>query len=304
MSSSLVGDQFNSFFQRALKKSLLQREKRRMNATLVRKSFVSGSRQDHVSASAPGLKSRLSSMMCHSENTADRDYFLQDKLKNVSKTFHEINSIMRDRSHEDNDSHQTILKKVFHFEINSNEVINLNTVRSKADHLIKLPFSEKQIRDKLRYFQKVGNEEKSLPDDRADNAVDGVDSKGLDLNEKECRNEADDGENGKKSDDGEKQEKGDEREETDDERENVTSEIAVDEYSSDDTQRKIFRTPVKIMVRQKFKHILKPKVLIREKDVLKVAEKESDVREFVNKYGIKCLITKIRTEKRKLLNKR
>ena len=59
-----------------MKKILLQREKRRMNATLVRKSFVSGSRQDHVSASAPGLKSRLSSMMCHSKNMADRDYFL------------------------------------------------------------------------------------------------------------------------------------------------------------------------------------------------------------------------------------
>ena len=85
MSSSLIGDQFASFFQRATACNLVERQSRKITATLVRKSFVS-----KVHTEIPELKKDLANVMCHSEETASRSYFLQEKAKNVSKTFTKV----------------------------------------------------------------------------------------------------------------------------------------------------------------------------------------------------------------------
>ena len=77
-----MGDQFASFFQRATAFGLVERQSRKINATLVRKSFVS-----KVHTEIPEYKKDLANMMCHSEETASRSYFLQEKAKNVLKTF-------------------------------------------------------------------------------------------------------------------------------------------------------------------------------------------------------------------------
>ena len=41
------------------------------------------------------LKKDLSNMLCHSEKTAERSYFLEEKTKNVAKTFTEMKETMR-----------------------------------------------------------------------------------------------------------------------------------------------------------------------------------------------------------------
>ena len=71
MPSDLVGDQFASFFQHATTCNLVKRQGRKLTATLVRKSFVS-----KVHGEMPESKKDLANMMCHSEATASRSYFL------------------------------------------------------------------------------------------------------------------------------------------------------------------------------------------------------------------------------------
>ena len=90
MSSALVGDQFASFFQRATTCNLVERQGRKLTATLVRKSFVS-----KVHGEMPELKKDLANMMCHSEATASRSYFLEEKAKNVLRTFGKMQESMR-----------------------------------------------------------------------------------------------------------------------------------------------------------------------------------------------------------------
>ena len=149
MSSSLIGDQFNAFFQRATNKSLLERKQRKITTTLVRKSFVSNVHADH-----PDLKRDLSNMMNHSEETARNTYFLEEKTKNVAKTFSKMQRNMRNQAISVCPDEE--LKKIFAVELESPEMITLDTVKYKADEIINIPFTNIQIRDKLRYMQKQG----------------------------------------------------------------------------------------------------------------------------------------------------
>ena len=55
-----------------------------MTMTLVRKSFNS---EGHSKKNNTKLIKDLSNMMCHSENTAHGSYLLEEKKKNVHKTF-------------------------------------------------------------------------------------------------------------------------------------------------------------------------------------------------------------------------
>ena len=80
MSSSLIGDQFASFFQRATVCNLVEQQSRKITATLVRKSFVS-----KVHTETPEIKKDLTNLMCHSEETASRSYFCKKKQKMFQK---------------------------------------------------------------------------------------------------------------------------------------------------------------------------------------------------------------------------
>lgn len=144
MSSSLIGDKFASFFQRAAACNLVERQSRKITATLVRKSFVS---KEHTET--PELKKDLANMMCRSEETASRLYFfLQEKAKNVSKTFTKVQDTLRSEKNLELD-----LREVFKDDTSSNKSITLDTVRNKRNDLINFPLSDTQIRDKLRYMQ-------------------------------------------------------------------------------------------------------------------------------------------------------
>lgn len=81
MSSSLLGDQLTSFFQRATQYNLVSRRNCHITATLVRKSLVS-----KVHGEKPELKEDVANMPCHTVDTASKEYFLQEKMKNVPKT--------------------------------------------------------------------------------------------------------------------------------------------------------------------------------------------------------------------------
>ena len=83
MSSSLLGDQFASFFQRTTKQNLIAWRNGNITATLVRKTFVS-----KVHSEKPELR------WDHSEENAIREYFLQEKMKNVANTSKETVNFM------------------------------------------------------------------------------------------------------------------------------------------------------------------------------------------------------------------
>ena len=156
MSSSLIGDQFDAFFKRATTHSLIERKERKLTATLVRKSFVSKVHSTH-----PEMKKDLSNMMNHSEDTAKRSYFLEEKSKNVAKTYTAMQRNMRKQDQEPPESKLTAL---FRNELDSSEKITLQSVKERADDL-DYPLSTIQIRDKLRHMQaKRQQEKRTLPD--------------------------------------------------------------------------------------------------------------------------------------------
>ena len=83
MSSSMVSTQLNSFWGKVVGHT---KERPRISATLVRKSVVS-----KVRTQKRELGKDLTDLMCHSEDTAKRSYFFQEKKKNnrgsMSATF-------------------------------------------------------------------------------------------------------------------------------------------------------------------------------------------------------------------------
>ena len=87
-------------------------------------------------------------MMCHSEETTSRSYLLQEKAKNVSKTFTKLQDTLRSEKNLELD-----LREVFKDDTSSSKSITVDTVRNKRSNLINVPLSDTQIRDKLRYMQ-------------------------------------------------------------------------------------------------------------------------------------------------------
>ena len=146
MSSSMVGDQFSSFFYKATNHNLIARKTRKITATLVRKSFVSTAHND-----LPELKKKLSNMMCHSETTAANTYFLEEKAKNIPETFMKMQRAMRLEKNCGNVDAE--VQTIFKDEVNGQNKITLSMVREKADRIATIPLSEVQIRNKLRYAQ-------------------------------------------------------------------------------------------------------------------------------------------------------
>ena len=73
MSTSMVLAQLNSFWGKTVDHT---KEKPRISATLVRKLVAS-----KVRTQKPELGINLTDLMCHSEDTAKRSYFFQEKNK-------------------------------------------------------------------------------------------------------------------------------------------------------------------------------------------------------------------------------
>ena len=258
MSSALIGDQFSSFFQKATTCNLEERRKRKMTTTLVRKSFVS-----KVHGEKPELKKDLSNMMCHSENTARASYFLEEKKKNVSKTFQEVQQTMLNDSKSDVDS---FLKDLFEEELMGDEKITLMTVRNKADRFIELSLSDLQVRDKLRYLKATMKLVCS--------------SNSTDVNENENGNTDElTGEYVPPSDSG------------------TESEV---EEGRVKRKRTVFAKEEERLIKNHFAKIIEnPSVLVKNKSVKRVLDKTDELADFRKRFHFDSIVTKVRTEKSK-----
>ena len=143
LSSSMVSAQLNSFWGKAVGH---KQDRPRINATLVRKSVVS-----KVHKQEPGLKRDLANLMCHSETTAGRTYFLQEKTKKVGSTSTAVRNILREEEHEEAKK-EDLIRKIFSEEIERKK-ITLAIVREKRNGNKELTeFSDLQLRDKIPYI--------------------------------------------------------------------------------------------------------------------------------------------------------
>jgi len=145
MSSSMVTTQLHSFWGKTVGHTSI---KPRFNATKVRKFAVT-----KVYGEKPEMKKDLAMMMCHSENTASKSYFLQNKTKQASQTSSDLRELMR--STEEPNEIEEILN-IFKDCIYAKR-ITLTIVRERRgkmkggqlDHL-----DDIQLRDKIRYMIK------------------------------------------------------------------------------------------------------------------------------------------------------
>ena len=90
-------------------------------------------------------------MMCHSVTTACRSYFLEDKARNVGKTFTAMHGTMRDMADKENVNMKII--SIFAEELSRGDAITLDLVKKKSDQLAEIPLSDKKVRDRLRYVK-------------------------------------------------------------------------------------------------------------------------------------------------------
>lgn len=264
MTSSMIGDQFNAFFQRATTKNLLERNKRKLTATLVRKSFVST-----VHSSVPGLKRDLSNMMCHSEDTAAKSYFLQEKTKNVAQTFKRMHSAMRSSSSSmSSEEIERKITEIFKDVLSSDATITLSSVREKNDLSVNIPLTEYQIRDKLRYI--VENQKLSRRGNQTLN------------NEKDVLPPTD------------------ELGPPEDSDSSAHDDHSKYEFSAECRSRTLYLPKEEIAIRKAFKEIIRhPTSFVRRSAVERILKNDRNLKEIYEKHGLQKILVKVRTERRK-----
>lgn len=87
VSSSMVTAQLNSCWGKAVGHA---RDRPRVNPTLVRKSFVT-----KLHELCPHQTKALANLICHSESTARKTYFLKEKAKTAGSASANLRSILR-----------------------------------------------------------------------------------------------------------------------------------------------------------------------------------------------------------------
>ena len=279
MSSSLLGDQFASFFQRATEHNLIARRNRNITATLVRKTFVS-----KVHSEKPGLKRDLANMLCHSEETAAREYFLQEKMKNVANTYEEMVNLMS----EGGKDIVTDLEYVYSDELRAQKFLTLSIVKAKYGRLKNCSLTELQVRDKLRYMQHAKNikdleanepTEKATEEANSENVNDAGCGKTITPENHYLENWKDDPDF------------------------DPSSEYEETGTSSGRDSRISYSLEEEKLIKKYFtKFITNPAVLVRRKEVSKILCHFKELETLSNKYSQKNIMTKIRAEKRKYMN--
>ena len=89
--------------------------------------------------------------MCHTETTAGRTYFLQEKTKKVGSISTAMRNILRGEEHEDTKK-EDLIRKIFSEEIERKKITPV-TVREKRNGNKELTeFSGLQLLDKIRYI--------------------------------------------------------------------------------------------------------------------------------------------------------
>lgn len=142
MSSSMVTAQLNSFWGKAVGHT---QERPRVSAALVRKSAVSKVHEHHKDKCKD-----LANLMCHSEETAKRVYYLQEKSKRAVETSSTLRSVLREPDSSEN-LRDSILK---HFgEDIEKRKITLAIVKEKKNACSAFKdILDLTLRDKIRYM--------------------------------------------------------------------------------------------------------------------------------------------------------
>ena len=142
MSSHMVTGQINSFWGKAVGHT---EDRPRISATMIRKTAVTKTHNER-----PELKEDLANLMCHSEVTVRKTYFLQEKAKNVSETSTALHNLLR--SDAKYDSVNQKIRQCFQEDI-ENRKITMKIVRDKKQLIPELEsFTDMQIRDRIRYL--------------------------------------------------------------------------------------------------------------------------------------------------------
>ena len=144
MSSSMVTMQLHSFWGKTVGHS---DERPRFNATKVRKFAVT-----KVYEEKPQMKKNLALLMCHSEKTANKSYYLQEKTKTACETSSNLRELMRVNTsspqYDDNDRISNAFKDCL-----ESKKITMTIIRERRPNLIDLDhLTDIQIRDKIRYI--------------------------------------------------------------------------------------------------------------------------------------------------------
>ena len=93
------------------------------------------------------MKKNLALLMCHSEKTANKSYYLQEKTKTACETSSNLRELMRVNTsspqYDDNDRISNAFKDCL-----ESKKITMTIIRERRPNLIDLD----QIRDKIRYI--------------------------------------------------------------------------------------------------------------------------------------------------------
>ena len=147
VSSSMVSVQLNSFWGKAVGHT---KERSRISATLVRKSVVSKVRTQKLE-----LGKGLAGLMCHSEDTAKRSYFFQEKKnKKAGSTSATLRSILLEdgKATSDVDKEKDVVRRCLKDDIERKK-ITIAIVREKNTKFQQFEkYSDAQLRDKIRYM--------------------------------------------------------------------------------------------------------------------------------------------------------
>ena len=145
VSSPIVSVQLNSFWGKAVGHT---KEGPRISATLVRKSVVSKVRTQKLE-----LGKDLAGSMCHSEDTAKRSYFFQEKNKKVGSTSATLRSVLLDgKATSDVDKEKDVVRRCFKDDIERKKT-TIAIVREKNAKFQQFKkYSDAQLRDKVRYM--------------------------------------------------------------------------------------------------------------------------------------------------------
>ena len=145
VSSPMVSVQLNSFWGKAVGNT---KERPRISATLVRKSVVSKVRTQKLE-----LGKDLAGLMCHSEDTAKRSYFFQEKNKKAGSTSATLRSVLLDgKATSDVDKEKDVVRRCFKDDIERKKT-TIAIVREKNAKFQQFKkYSDAQLRDKVRYM--------------------------------------------------------------------------------------------------------------------------------------------------------
>ena len=143
VSSPMVSVQLNSFWGKVVGHT---KERPRISATLVRKSVVS-----KVHTQKLELGKDLAGLMCHSEDTAKRSYFFQEKNKKAGTTSATLRSVLLEdgKATSDVDKEKDVVRRYFKDDIERKK-ITIAIVREKNAKFQQ--YSNAQLRDKVRYM--------------------------------------------------------------------------------------------------------------------------------------------------------